>query len=295
MKNKLIPILLILSSFLLFSCSLTNAIFGGGSTEPTTTEEAPAPDESMMTEATEAPTLAETVPAATEASGLQPDTQSNCYNPFFPIVEGASWTYQFVDTKETYSNDVSNVNQDSFTLTQTFYTTEGNEDLVLTADWYCSSDGLLQGNFAQLDMLNQSGSEGGPEMSFETIKWEGETLPSPDLMQVGYEWESTYTLKGDVNMQGIETTADATVTIKYMVGAIEEVTTPAGTFANAYRVDSDGNIDIEMSMSGATVPINAVGFSSSSWYVENVGLVKTANTFSSFESGMALMESNMIN
>ncbi len=295
MKSKWIPVLLILSAFLLFACSLTNTLFGGGSTEPTPTEEATPAEASMATEVTEAPMMTETEAVSTSGSGLQPDASSNCYNPFFPIVEGASWTYQFTDTKQTYSNQVSNVAQDSFTLTQTFYNNDGTEDLVLTADWYCSSDGLLQGNFGQLDLLNQSGSDGGPEMTFETVKWEGETLPSPDLMQVGYEWEATYSLTGDINMQGIDTTADATVTIKYKVGAIEEVTTPAGTFANAYRVDSDGNIDIQMSMSGASVPINAIGFTSSSWYVENVGLIQTADTFSGMSTGMELIESNMIN
>jgi hypothetical protein len=285
MKYKLVPILLIMGAFLLFACSPT-ALPSSNSPADITTEEP------MAAEVTEAPTMSETEVISDVDNILQPDTQSKCYNPFFPIVEGASWTYQF-DTGDTYSNEVSNVDQNSFTLTQTFYK-DGEDNLVLTADWYCTSDGLLQGNFAQIDLLNQSATDGGPEMTFETIQWEGQTLPAPDLMQVGYKWTATYSLTGDVDMEGIVTTADATVTIQYKVGAIEEVIVPAGTFAQAYRVDSIGEIDIEMTMSGASVPLNMNGFDSSSWYVEGVGLVKTSDEFSGLSSGMELLESNMI-
>ena len=288
MKNKITPILLILSSFLLFSCSLTNIIPGFGSSEPTPTEAATMAEGSMATEATEAPAMAETEASSIGGDSLQPDIQSKCYNPFFPIVEGASWTYQF-DTGEIYTNTVSNVTDEAFTFTQAF----NDNDLVLTADWYCSDDGILQGNFAQVDLLNQFGTDGGPEMTFETVKWEGQTLPMADLMQVGYEWTAVYNLTGDINLEGLETTADATVTIHYKVGAIEKVTVPAGTFSQAYRVDNSGDIEMSMAMNGATVPFNAINFNSSSWYVEGVGLVKTTDEFSGFSSGMELIESNM--
>lgn len=283
MKKSLIPLILILSAFFLFACGAADPASSG--------EQSSAPAE-IITE--ESPVLAEpmkTEPAASEIEESNPamDIASNCYHPFFPITEGASWTYQ-MSTGESYSMTVTNVTEEAFTLTQDF----DNSDLIMTVDWFCSDDGLLVGDFAQVDFLNQSGGEDGAEMTFDTLSWEGETLPAEDLFEVGYEWTATYNLKGDVNMEGIEGTAEATVAINYIIAAVEEVTVQAGTFPQAYRVDSDGEISMTMVYNGASLPLTGVNFGSSTWYVEGLGLVKTADDYSGFTSGMELTDSNLL-
>ncbi len=131
-------------------------------------------------------------------------------------------------------------------------------------------------------------------MTFDTFSWEGETLPAEELFEVGYEWTATYQLQGDITMEGIVSTTQATVTINYIIAAIEEVTVPAGTFPEAYRVDSVGDISMTMDLNGSTFPMTSVNFGSSSWYVEGVGLVKTADDFTGYESGMELIDSNLL-
>jgi len=283
MKKSLIPLIVILSAFFLFGCGAADLLPGSDpSNAPTevVTEESPVMTEPMETE-----------PDAmdTDDSDLVMDMESNCYHPFFPITEGANWTFQ-LSTGESYTMTVTNVTDESFTLTQDF----AESDLVLSVAWFCSDDGLMVGDFAQVDFLNQSSGEDGAEMSFDTLSWEGETLPAEDLFEVGYEWTTTYNLKGDVNMEGLVTTADATVTIDYVIAAIEEVTVPAGTFPQAYRVDSVGDISMTMEFNGASMPLTGVNFGSSAWYVEGLGLVKTADDFTGYTSGMELIESNLL-
>lgn len=282
MNKKLIPFLLVLSVLFLAGCGATDLLPGGTDAEATEvmTDEAPAMEE---------PTEADMGEAAPADSGMAMDTSSVCYHPFFPVSEGANWTFQ-LSTGESYTMTATNVTDETFTLTQDFV----DNDLVLTVDWFCSEDGLLQGDFAQVDFLNQSGGEDGVEMNFNTLSWEGETLPPKDMIEVGHEWTATYHLAGDVDMEGLTTTAEATVTINYVISAVEEVTVPAGTFPQAYRIDSMGDISMAMDFNGATMPMTGIDFGSSSWYVEGVGLVKTADNFSSFSSGMELIDSNLL-
>ena len=286
MKKNLIPLILILSAFFLFGCGAADLLPSGS--------DAAAPTEMPDVVAEESPTLAETMgsePAPMDAgtSDLVMDTKSNCYHPFFPITEGANWTFQ-LSSGESYTMTVTNVTNESFTLTQDF----AESDLVMSVDWFCSGDGLLVGDFAQMDFLNQSSGEDGVEMTFDTLSWEGETLPAEDLFEVGYEWTATYNLKGDINMEGVVSTAEATVTINYVIAAIEEVTVPAGTFPQAYRVDSDGEIAMTMEFAGTSMPLTGINFGSSTWYVEDLGLVKTADAITGYSSGMELMDSNLL-
>lgn len=279
MRKKVIPLILVISAFFLFSC--------GPNSIPTETEQDTPVMESTEVVWENAPATEEPVP--TEDNSAMMDTTSNCYHPFFPISEGANWTYQ-LSTGESYTMTVTDVTEENFTLTQDF----AESDLVLSVEWFCSDDGLLVGDFAQVDFLNQSSGEDGVEMSFDTFSWEGETLPAVDIFEVGYEWTATYNLQGDINMEGIVSTAEATVTINYMIAAIEEVTVPAGTFSEAYRVDSVGDISMTMELNGSTFPMTGVNFGSSSWYVEGVGLGKTADDFTGYESGMELIDSNLL-
>ncbi|MBG0787381.1 MAG: hypothetical protein H0S79_20005 [Anaerolineaceae bacterium] len=279
MRKKVIPLILVISAFFLFSC--------GPNDMTTETEQNVAVMETTEVVMENAP--ATEVPMPTEDDSVVMDEASNCYHPFFPISEGANWTYQ-LSTGESYTMTVTDVTKENFTLTQNF----AESDLVLSVEWFCSGDGLLVGDFAQVDFLNQSSGEDGVEMTFGTLSWEGETLPTEELFEVGYEWTATYHLQGDINMEGSVSNAEASVTINYMIAAIEEVTVPAGPFPEAYRVDSIGDISMTMDLNGSTFPMTSVNFGSSSWYVEGVGLVKTADDFTGYESGMELIDSNLL-
>jgi hypothetical protein len=217
------------------------------------------------------------------------DMASNCYHPLFPISEDAYWQYQ-VSTNESYTLTLTDVTEDSFTMTQNF----DDSEVLLTVDWFCSDEGLLQGNFAQVDIIDASEGEDDPEFNFETLSWEGETLPSKELIEVGYEWTAIYKLGGEMDMEGMTSSIEATVTIDYVIAAIEEVIVPAGTFPEAYRIDSQGIVSMVMDFDGTSMPMSGVDFGSSSWYVEDVGLVKSADSFTSMSSEMELIDTNLV-
>jgi hypothetical protein len=146
-----------------------------------------------------------------------------------------------------------------------------------------------------MDLFSQATTEeGDPEMFFETLEWEGETLPAPELMQIGYTWTSTYALSAEINLEGFSQTMEVQVSIDHEIGAIEEVTVPAGTFPEAYRVDSTGNIKMLMMMGESSNPLSNFEFNFSTWYVEGLGMVQSGSEFSGFSSTTELIDSSLL-
>lgn len=284
MKPNWTLILFVLGAFVLTACNLP----GSSSATDSVPTEAVAVGETPVaideTPADEAPPSE--APAGDTA--LLIDTSSVCYNPFFPVSEDASWTFQY-NTGETYELTIDITGEDTFTITQTL----NNDELVASVNYFCTEEGIIQGDFAQIDLLDELG-EDGPEFDFTTLEWTGHSLPNPDEVDVGSTWTSNYTLSGDMNVGGLETTADATVTINYVVGAIEEVTVPAGTFPQAYRVDSTSDMEIALSMGESVVPFSGFNFSSSTWYVEGLGMIKSSDTFEGGSSSIELIDSSLI-
>jgi hypothetical protein len=170
-----------------------------------------------------------------------------------------------------------------------------NDNTIFTANWFCSEDGLLRGSFGQVEMLNQSlGEEDSPEFEFETLEWEGYTLPAPELIEVGYSWTSDYKLSADFNLEAFASSMEVIVQIQHTVAAIEEVTVPAGTFPNAIRVDSSGNIEMLMMMGETSNVLNNVDFDYITWYVEGIGMVKSSDDYMGYSTGTELVESSFL-
>lgn len=227
-----------------------------------------------------------TGPQETEA--VQSQEISGCYHPYFPIQDGAYWTYQ--QPEGNYTIRIEETGEDTFTMLQEME----SDDIVFNVEWYCSDEGLLRGTFGQMDLLGYSTEEeGSPEFQFETIEWEGETLPAPELIEVGYTWESDYSLSADYDIEGFSGTLQVTVVLRHEITSMEEVTVPAGTFSNALRVDSVGNIEMIMAMTEDSItPFGSVDFNYSTWYVEGVGMIKSSESMSGFTSSTELVETS---
>lgn len=286
MKRKLFPLFLILTAFFLFSCGLTDRLMSEVDQRINLDEQdQTAPIEGQQTETVQ---TEEPDPEPIEASPTTPpqvNANNNCYHPFFPVVEGATWHYAS-ESDEDYALTIEEMDENVFTMTQTF----DNEDPILTVDWYCSDEGLLTGTFGQVDALSQVSGEDSPEFVFNTLEWSGETLPAPELMEIGYTWTSKYRLAADYDFGGIKGTAEAHVSIDHEIVAIEEVTVQAGTFPEAYRVDSVGEIEMVLFMGEIENPLAGFPFNSTTWYVEEVGMVKSRDGFSEYSTGIELTD-----
>ena len=222
--------------------------------EPTETPE-PSPLEPPT--ATPEPTAVPepTTEAAAAASGL-------CFNNFFPVVEGASWTYNTSGAgASTYTRSVTNVSNDGFTLT---HSTDGSST-PLSFDYTCSDDGLVSATLSGLPAM--------AGFSLEVTSFTGTNFPPADQWEVGASWSASYTVEGTGTVEGIDVAVNGEIATVYEIVSEESVEVPAGTF-DAYKVDSTLTQQLTMSMGGASMPLE-VAISSSDWYVEGVGQVKS--------------------
>ncbi|MBG0784274.1 MAG: hypothetical protein H0S79_04155 [Anaerolineaceae bacterium] len=280
-RRTILPLVLILSAIFFSACSQNGAATADSSSPTEETE--------TIAENSDAAQMQSETMEPEESAAPQSGAVSACYHPFFPISEGAFWTFQEAGGQE-YTLSVDQPSGDTFTLKQVF----DNSDLTLEMDWYCSEDGLLNGTFAQVDLFDQMTESDSPEITFETLEWEGSTLPPAELMAVGYHWTANYQMAGEMNIEGITSTTEVHVKIDNTIGAIEEVTVPAGTFSEAHRVDSVGEIEMVLAMGETVTPLTGSQFTYSTWYVEGIGMVKSSDDFSGLQADVALVASSLI-
>lgn len=223
--------------------------------------------------ATEAPTGGEpaaedTADSGVPAAGIELPV-GLCANDYFPVVEGATWTYSVSsDMAETFSftSTVAGVREDGFTLNNDF-SLEG--DLSTTQEWSCQAEGLqaLQFGGGAAASLSVSGSTA----TYTTSGVTGVTLPS--FFAAGDTWSTSLNIEGTQTIEDLVAETNGTVTINFTAAGIESVTVPAGTF-DAVRVDTQTVFDLTGSVSGLALPITFTS-NGQMWWAPGVGWVKT--------------------
>ncbi len=287
MKHIFTPVFILITSVMLLSCGLTNRFLGGKDNSLSDQEVVNETIATMEIEIEQEDTADDSIDDEEEELTISSIDVDACYHPFLPVIDGATWTFH--DAMESdYTLTMSIIDENTFTMVQELH----DDGTIFSVDWYCSEDGLLQGTFANVDFFDDSSDFEGMDLSFETLNWEGQTLPNPDLIEIGYTWTASYTLSSDFVMEGFTSEMIMQVTIDYVIAAIEEITVPAGTFSEAYRVDSASVI--EMSFGDPPIPINVVDYTFSNWYVVDIGLVKTGMDGLGFTSDVELQESSLL-
>jgi hypothetical protein len=210
-----------------------------------------------------------TATLAPTASPNQDTSVSACDLPYYPVKADAKWVYHI-----TYS--AGGLPPADYTVTDTHLSAKGFVEHSTFAGvssdigWTCSTDGLLSTQFASLTLAAPG------QFKFTTLKSSGVTLPAPSQWKVGTTWKNGYDVKGELVAGGNTATAQGTVTYASTIAAQESVSVPAGTFT-ALRVDSTVTIALAMTVSGISAPTN-FSFQVASWYVPNMGMVKTVTT-----------------
>lgn len=188
-----------------------------------------------------------------QAAPLNP--KDRCNNPYYPVVDGATWTYQIQvqqETPTTATYSMSVVDDGSFTLTVR------DVESVFTLDGTCGEDGVILLDVPGVS-ATYSGEGGGS--SLYTTNDDGVTVPND--IQVGDDWSQTISVVG--NSDG-ETTLSATIETTYKALGYEIITVPAGTFY-ALKVEQNGSMTIH-----GSPPFDTHGFL---WYAQGVGTVKS--------------------
>ena len=186
-----------------------------------------------------------------------------CENAYFPVKEGVFRKYEVNSPSDSYEYVTSFLN-----IASSFM--EKIESSVFNADinWTCLLEGLIQSEYSAL-MLEED-DEG---MEFATESYEGITIPSGDKWNTGYKWDTGYKVKTTITVEGERMSFDGDIIIKNEIVSMEAVTVPAGTFPEAYKVNSAKSMNISADMGGITMKFD-VFTDILSWYAENTGLVK---------------------
>lgn len=245
MKKHIFSIIVIL--FLLSGCATVKSTPAPPSSQPV--QDAPA---AVQVE-TAVPTSV-TVPVATSVStptvtSPQPSHQADeCNNPYFPVVNGASWVYEVARTGQA-THSLSTTEKGQFTITVQ------NNDSTFLLEGQCTEDGIILVDNGMSAIYQ--GSEGGSTMT--TQSQEGVTLPN-DIQQ-GDDWSQTI----QMTSSNTENPISATIVSDYKAEGYESVTVPAGTF-EALKITQSSTI----TMNG----MKLMSSNSTLWYVEGVGNVK---------------------
>jgi hypothetical protein len=190
--------------------------------------------------------------AVEPTAAYQPGENDVCDNIYYPIVNGASWTYDLsVGGQATYSMAV---NEDrSFTITIQ------SKDSTVAMDGRCSDDGIVLLDVPGVSMAFTDGDGGS---TITTNAQDGVTLPND--IQLGDDWSQSISMTATSSDGQVILSAQLDTT--YTALAYEQVDTPAGSFY-ALKVDQAG----KMTMNGNDFDTH--GFI---WYAQGVGPVKSS-------------------
>lgn len=262
-KNKIKSILsLLLMIIFVAACSSPS------NPSPTETQAPPATPTEIATEP----------PVTSEGSGMPVAGKGLCANAYYPVREGATWSYKSTGgpTGEySFTDTISSVRDDGFTLSTQF----GN--LTRTQEWSCTPEGLvaLQLGGAPAATLNAQNMQ----LNLDVKNVSGVTFPSE--ISAGDQWQHNLDFEGKMAVAGQEGAATGNAQTSFTAGGNESVTVPAGTF-DALKIQIDTTLNINVSVQGVSVPVSFSG-SYNYWFVQGLGWVKASGSGSMADSSFS--------
>ena len=212
-------------------------------------------------------------PDATAGAAGYP-AQTACDHPYFPLREGATWTYAMETGSYTWSVTSVSGDLDQAEVTMVF----AMDDVTIDYHWTCTREGLVSYDFGNVNVA----SEGS--INFEVSNAEGTWLPPAEQMVPGYSWVNNYSMQSSFEGAGTSMTVVTTVNESRTVAGVETSTSEAGTF-DTLRVDSTGTY--QSSIPG--IPTSSFDSSSSAWFAYGVGLVRQVSTGEGSSSTLTLV------
>jgi len=209
---------------------------------------------------TEAPTqpatIAPTVPAVI----------SECDNPLYPVVVGATWTYVISGPPDTTQmRTIQELRSDGFTDHDEF-----SAGASRTGEWTCQDGDLTALNPSGTSGITASVESSGMMADFQTTSSDGVTLPA--VVTEGTTWSQHITLEGTQTINAIAVASKLSFGNDCTGAGEESVTVSAGTFTTR-RVDCLSTMNITITMSGMEIP-SITNSTTTIWYAEGVGMVK---------------------
>lgn len=241
-------------TFLIFSvaCSNTDTNTGpnptAGTTEiPTTTLSAP------------------TVDLTTSTAIVLDTSNSLCTNTYFPVREGATWSYQSTGNPTgnyNFTDTITSVRDDGFTLTSDF------DGLTRIQEWACQPEGLVALQLGGPTAATLSSQE--MLLTLEPKNVTGVTFPT--AIAAEDQWQHTLEFEGQMEIAGQSGSAEGTTQTNFRATGMESVSVPAGTF-DAMKIQMESVFSVTVNYQGLNVPV-AFTATYMYWFAPNVGWVK---------------------
>ncbi|HET9909337.1 MAG TPA: hypothetical protein VFQ23_22005 [Anaerolineales bacterium] len=212
------------------------------------------------------PGVTETASAQSTSTELSSSTEL-CSNRYFPVREGATWTYKNSGSPAgefQFTDRVSSVRADGFTLTSQL----GNT--AWTQEWACQQEGLVALQLGGAPAMTLTAQ--GVQLNLAVNNVSGVTFPR-DII-AGNQWQHNLDFDGQVEMAGQSGNAQGTALTRFTVLGNETVTVPAGTF-EAVKIQVEPTLDINVGFQLLSIPVTISG-TYTYWFVQDVGWVKAS-------------------
>jgi len=209
------------------------------------------------------------VPPGTEPPTLAVGGSGLCANAYYPVREGSTWTYLSTGGQTGgygFTDTISSVRDDGFTLTSQF------DQLTRTQDWSCTAEGLVALQLGGTSAATLSNDN--MQVTLDVDKVSGVTFPSQ--IQPGDTWQHALEFTGKITVAGQEIGATGDAQSSFEAIGNESVTVPAGTF-DALKIRINTTINISGDFNGVSFPVS-VSSPYDYWFVQGVGWVKAAGT-----------------
>jgi hypothetical protein len=190
-----------------------------------------------------------------------------CYNAYYPVSPDTRLEYRvtFSGGMSPYDYSISfDPSEQSFVRHE-----EGSAGQVLDTTWKCEADGLRAEKYGDLSVYES-------RLRLDTIKGSGTAIPTWRKWQKGLKWDLTYDVRGQMTFGNTtqSVNVEGKVTVSNAIVSEEQVTVPAGSF---YALKVTTTINQSLQMNGTlSMPLDSI-FKVTSWYVKDVGMVKTSS------------------
>ncbi|MCC6189465.1 MAG: hypothetical protein IT318_10540 [Anaerolineales bacterium] len=237
--------------------TLATAVAAGGFT-PAPPQPTAQPGEATPTGAAATAGPGEPTAAPTAGGTAGYEAQSACDHPYFPLRQGATWTYssEFGDYTWTVTEVTGDLQNATATLQMAVL------DGTITYHWNCSAEGVVSYDFGNIAV---SGAEGGMQM--DIVSSEGAWLLPADEMEAGASWTHSYSLQM-ASPDGLTITSE--VSQSFTAAGLETTETEAGSF-ESLRVDGTAVNTTSIAGISTTSTDSSVTY----WLAYGIGMVRS--------------------
>ena len=201
--------------------------------------------------------------------------QADCFNAYYPVKTGATWTYQMSGTSaDTFTHSIVSASEKEFSDQDAF-----GSGTTRTGQWRCEGGNLIS-------LTPGSGSAAvaaaGQTFNFTVTANSGITFPANG--DVGSAWAQDISFEGAQDVGGTQIASKNQASTSCSAVGRESVTVPAGTF-DALKVECNSKITV--TLEGMAIPFVIDG-PSTAWYAQGVGMVKSVGSGGGYEATIEL-------